>query len=651
MSKIFNSIKNIFKKNGKSPLEGALESPFDSLLELSLTRGLEGMSGNQKVYPEHISFEELSAQLSRGKRYLAVNYYCELSSYLISYLYPEPFIARLDRISPAAPGKRVDYDFLEAASLRLVPAIYGGSNYFKSLQEYEEEQFEPLLLALAGNVNFRAALGGVHFYISVNSRFYHNIQGRLKDEGAYSQLRAKLEGAGRVKSRAEEAALEKRGESYLLKIGSAGEFPFSSFLFPERPFIPGGALFRPLTVTGPKRVVIEQGGTVIAVRLTLGEKKFTLFYSFEGLSSGLFEEYGLKVGDFFKALFRQIKECAGTQAGIGKVGLEYKAVSSLPSEQVERTLCLEGTLKLLGKRFKTAILCDSGLILHIASALLTPLESGYLLHWGAGFEPANRVISSLLSANGRLGPGAGGIFRESLLLSDLLSLLGDDDLKLLVQNFLIPRYSLDFIKSLFRYRFSEEGPILNLLINEKRFTKFIPPPALEEYKSRPITTGDYDRLLVNNRLFLKELLQAVRGNRLALSARGGFIVERRISRELEAGLRKMFDSLVEQDIPFRAMQELEPRELEIFIRTIGNLDYCRLFLGSEESFDHFLQYIPGKRKEIIMEDFAFIREQRKEGKIGLEQLVENRRAIHEKVKKKLEQLEREKKVIPFDPFR
>ena len=171
-----------------------------------------------------------------------------------------------------------------------------------------------------------------------------------------------------------------------------------------------------------------------------------------------------------------------------------------------------------------------------------------------------------------------------------MDLMDDRDLRILLQNILVPKYSAG-IARFFNIGVTvraegeegDEGPrvkIFQVAYDRERINRMIPPLIIGEMdRLKDYTPAEeFDSF---NKKLLKEISKSISAGTVMFSCRTRCIFTHEIFDIINEEEARRLGELRSQGIPFGAMRKLSNSELINLVNKIGNHDLCRSVIDSE----------------------------------------------------------------------
>jgi hypothetical protein len=233
---------------------------------------------------------------------------------------------------------------------------------------------------------------------------------------------------------------------------------------------------------------------------------------------------------------------------------------------------------------------------------------------------------------------------------ELMDLLDNSDLRILIQNFLLPKYSVEIVKLfnigvMSKKESTGQGKpsvnVLQIAYEKERINPMIPPIAAEEIdrKEKYIKAEEFDSY---NKSVLKEIMKAIASGRISVSYKMRYIFVHEINDIINEEDIKRLGDIRSKGIPFSTIKKLPKNRMINFINKIGNPDLCRSLIGSEEENAMLQSCMSRSRRKQFADDFKYIRQQYDNGHLNPEEIIEAKLKINKLLEEEIKNRKAEK---------
>lgn len=399
-------------------------------------------------------------------------------------------------------------------------------------------------------------------------------------------------------------------------------------------FAPHIAKFDSLRVRSTfKNISISTGQNEFAVRdgiwarisLLINESEHNLYYLISGISKN---DFTGKFGDpnnFFKNLLKEILSFIKTNCP----GLPVKSVKLLlntkPDPAHEATgAILNAELILNYSRMEISVCCPKNFIDLLYGQFLKPWEykllpatphdflSGIVLLNIALFNKNVKTFFKRYKGELAYMP----IVTTCIPFYELIDLIDDRDLRIIIQNLLIPKYSTG-ISKLFNIgipikketgdtgrKKSKSLKVFQVAYDQERVKKFLPEITISdiEHQIQYSLADDFDSF---NKSIMREIIKSIAADKITISHKTRYILINEIYDILNTEFKKQLNDLKEQGVPFKKMQKLPNNRLINFINRINNQDLCKIAIDTDNETNLLLNCMSKGRKRKFMDDLEY----------------------------------------------
>jgi hypothetical protein len=219
---------------------------------------------------------------------------------------------------------------------------------------------------------------------------------------------------------------------------------------------------------------------------------------------------------------------------------------------------------------------------------------------------------------------------------ELMDLLDNSDLRILIQNFLVPKYTAEIIK-LFNIGVQSKKEsagngkssvsVLQVAFEKERINPMIPPFIAEEMdrKEQYCKAEEFDSF---NKSVLKEIMKATATGRILVSFKMHYIFINEINNIINQEDIKRLGDIRSKGIPFNTLKKLPKNRMINFVNKIGNPDLCKSLIGSEEETAALQSCMSRSRRKQFSDDFKYLRQQYDNGLLTPEEIIDAKLRIN-----------------------
>ncbi|MCL2520392.1 MAG: hypothetical protein FWE37_05260 [Spirochaetaceae bacterium] len=228
----------------------------------------------------------------------------------------------------------------------------------------------------------------------------------------------------------------------------------------------------------------------------------------------------------------------------------------------------------------------------------------------AGFYPyAARfyLYANLQSLNENFNPFTGG---KALTLIELLALFNEQDYKLIVQNFIVPKLG-NKLGKLLNYkkviRNAEGGQkIVTATVSDADSGRLITnlPPALQEAAGKELAENE-EQWHSHNFEALKQLAEMVEKRQLEVSVTAHTLIESEIIYHLHEKERKAYNTMWDNDFVPRWKLAEQKDKIRI-IDKLDNRQWAEILAVKPANFEVLSKYISSGRRKFLREEIDYI---------------------------------------------
>jgi hypothetical protein len=386
---------------------------------------------------------------------------------------------------------------------------------------------------------------------------------------------------------------------------------------------------------------LSAGGTEINIYCLVAGMTRKDFTERFGDPSGFFKNIAKEVVLFLRTAFPGIE--------VTSVRL---AIDSKPDEAAAaRSLLLKGELVVNYARMEMA-LCVPG-------AYFSLLFPRALKPWDYRRQhdsPAD-LLAAVLALNAALFSSSIGTFMKKyrsglaylpanttcIPLYELMDLMDDRDLRLLLQNILVPKYSAGIARffniGVTVKKEGDEGDeeprvkIFQVAYDRERIGRMIPPLIIEEMDHLKDYTPaeEFDS---RNKGVLKEILKPISAGTVSFSYKTRYIFMHEIFDIINEDEARRLEELRSRGIPFDRMRKLSNSDLVNFVNRIGNHDLCKSVIDCDGEINLLMNCMSRSRKRQFMDDLEYYRRQLAGGRLAAEDIIAAKLRISSLLEKK-----------------
>jgi len=228
-------------------------------------------------------------------------------------------------------------------------------------------------------------------------------------------------------------------------------------------------------------------------------------------------------------------------------------------------------------------------------------------------------------------------------LYEFMDLLDDRDLRILMQNLLVPKYSSG-IARLFNIGIpvKKDGTVpgkkslrvLQVAYDRERINQMIPPIIMEEIdrKVQYIMADEFDSF---NKEILKEITKAITVGRISISYKTRYILMHEIYDIINEEESKRLMDLRSKGIPFSNLNKLPKNRMINFVNKIGNNDLCKSVIDLDEEKAILLTCMSRSRKRQFTDDLEYFRREYVNTRITTEEIISIKLKINNMLDKEI----------------
>jgi len=233
-----------------------------------------------------------------------------------------------------------------------------------------------------------------------------------------------------------------------------------------------------------------------------------------------------------------------------------------------------------------------------------------------------------------------GIERTYLPVYELFNLLAEQDLRLVIQNNLAVGIQAGTLGSLFMYRSAirtDAGMSERVLpphsLDRRRIDPLLPGTVGEDGRLDPVHAApDLQAFLRRNDEAYEELFQALRKDKLELSANAAAIIRSIYVALVYAPRRRAFDGFVSAREPMTQIRGFAEHTARRAVDTSGAKTLAAAVYGSGEDLEFIARWCSTRKREAIADEQKRLELALSEGVADLEAVVRDRFAILEKAR-------------------
>ncbi|HNW30189.1 MAG TPA: hypothetical protein PKN50_17050, partial [Spirochaetota bacterium] len=506
---------------------------------------------------------------------------------------------------------------------------------------------EGLLWHASGCLVLHVAAGQSSFYLLVREDIENNLLLAMKDK-AFRKT------AWSLAQSAYDPAAPQPAAGASLRIERPKEFMAGNLALPQVAAFDRfrvRSVFKSVTA-GSAGAGQFRNGLWIHMFLTAGGTEINIYCLVAGLTRNDFTERFGDPGGFFKNIVKETVLFLRTAfPGVDVTSVKL-AVDSMPDEgAVARSLLLEGELVVNYARMEM-VLCVPG-------AYFSLLFPRALKPWDYRLcddSPAD-FLAAVLALNSALFNSTIGTFMKKyrgglaylpanttcIPLYELMDLMDDRDLRLLLQNILVPKYSAGIAKFFnigvqvkIQGEEGDEGPrvkIFQVAYDRERINRMVPPLIAGEMERLKDYTPaeEYDSF---NKAILKEISKSISAGAVMFSYKTRYIFMHEIFDIINEEEARRLGELRSQGIPFERMRRLSNSDLVNFVNRIGNRDFCLSVIDSDGDIPLLMNCMSRSRKRQFMDDLEYYRRQLAGGRLAAEDIIAAKLRISSLLEKK-----------------
>lgn len=386
--------------------------------------------------------------------------------------------------------------------------------------------------------------------------------------------------------------------------------------------------------------------------LNAGGSDIDLYCLVAGLTR---EDFTKRFGDpsaFFKNILRETVVFLRTAfPGVAVASVKLAVGSGPDDAAVARSLLLEGEMVVNYARMEIMVCVPRGYF-----SLFFPVELKPWDYLNQGDSPAC-FLAAVLALNADLFNRNIGTFMKKyrsglaylpakttcIPLYELMDLMDDRDLRILVQNVLVPKYAAGIAKFFnIGVPVKDEGAeedeeprmkIFQVAYDRERINRMMPPAILEEMNRLKEYTPaeEFDSY---NKSILKEISKSIAAGTVLFSYKTRYIFIHEIAVIINEDDARRLDDLRSQGIPFARMRKLSQSSLVNVVNKIGNRDLCRSVIDCDGEIPLLLNCMSRSRRREFLDDLEYCRQQYLNGRLSSEDVIAAKLRINSLMERK-----------------
>ncbi len=226
---------------------------------------------------------------------------------------------------------------------------------------------------------------------------------------------------------------------------------------------------------------------------------------------------------------------------------------------------------------------------------------------------------------------------------ELMDLMDNFDLRILIQNFLVPKYSTGIarlfnigipVKNEAQQTGKRSANVFQVAYDKERINPMMPSVIAEEIgrKEEYIIADEFDSF---NKGVLKEIMKAIAAGRITISYKTRYIFLHEINDIINQDDVKRLEDLRSRGIPFNTLKKLPKNRMINFVNKIGNPDLCKAVIDSEEEMAMLQDCMSRARKEQFADDIIYFRQQFADALLTPEEIIAAKLRINDLLEKEI----------------
>ncbi len=653
---ILELIKKLLGLNEPEPAVVSPDGILAAIIKDSLILNLRFVTGNQinaavkKIEP--VQFEESMKKSMKG--YISSTCHKDeipgsvfiLCGDSVQNLHDKMKRAHSDLPSGNEESVSLLLDWTEGNLFSIFLPMNGdNTSYFRVKREYIASDLESIFWGASDSVIYEIKSADITAYLLVPLDIWKKLYSDVRDKKFTQKLRSIA-----VTEYTGFAEPEDNSGPLSINILKPKEFILGRFFLPASLKLEGtriSSIFKSISIgeNFPAKNIMP-----VSLDIKLNDKIYRLWYGFSDYTLDEFNRKFISFDILFKAMLRDsLSKLKTSCPGLEIQGIRFNSSAALP-EDSDDPVILKAEFKINFILVNTVIEIPYSLLQLIGEYSTNIMNINLLRD-----THRNRLIcalsvnSSLFSQgistfmNSYRGDGTAE-FAGSQAIPPVLSILpfyefieltGYHDLKIIVQNFISPRFSTSYMR-LFSIGYSREleggkieTAVSTVASDISKFKKFLSASILEEpHPERFWTRSDqFEELNLKTML---DLYSAVESDRLLLSARAKFILKNQFYEVMQNRYKYELEMLKRAGQPF-AIVDGQPYILSDAISRVNDNSLCLALLESESSMESIFPLLTDTRKNKIIEDFEIMKKQYSSGNISAKEVVEGIYAVKKSI--------------------
>jgi hypothetical protein len=226
---------------------------------------------------------------------------------------------------------------------------------------------------------------------------------------------------------------------------------------------------------------------------------------------------------------------------------------------------------------------------------------------------------------------------------EVMDLMDNFDLRILIQNFLVPKYSTSIarlfnigipVKNEAQQTGKRSANVFQVAYDKDRINPMMPSVIAEEIsrKEEYIMADEFDFF---NKGVLKEIMKAIAAGRITISYKTRYIFLHEINDIINQDDVKRLKDLRSRGIPFNTLKKLPKNRMINFVNKIGNPDLCKAVIDSEEEIAMLQGCMSRARKEQFADDIMYFRQQYADALLTPEEIIAAKLRIHDQLEEEI----------------
>ncbi len=643
-------IKKFF---GISRTEPAAPEPHDVLISImadSLAMNLKRMTGSAmeavvlQVKPEQ--FERFIEPVRSG--YISSTF-CGSDSFSSMLIIPADDAAALAGLMKIAAGKAEDsavtgtmLDALEGNLFHLfLPQCDPMPDFIRLKRKFGASEHESITWMVADSLLFSLKLGEASAGLMVPRELWDGLRVAASDKDYAWRLRSIA-----VNEYIPGNVPDDETASLPMDIAKPAEFMLGRFFLPFRMRLDG------LRISSSFNRVLS-GATwpaadtmCVSLELKVHDEIFRLWYGFEGYTAAKFSEAAGPFDEMFRGMLRDTLASMKSFCPEMKIsGVRYNSSCTAPAD-LSCCVMLCALLKINGAAAGTRIAVPVEFMNLIARNILPAWEIKQLKENMRSRMLCILSVNSALFARGistfinscRGGDDRMPVDTSCLPFYEFAGLIPDSDLRIVAQNFILPRFSADYMK-LFAVGVAEESPagqkmrrIYRVESGIERIEAFL-PQSVKDKPGDDMNWTEAELFDDINRETMRALYGSVAGDRLLLSGRARFILKNQFFDAVQGEYRKQLDALLASGEPFASLEGVPYNARQLAVSRVSDRDLALALMDSGDRMLGVTPLMSRARKEKVLDEVDLARKRSREGAVAPEDIVRAIMAIKESIER------------------